>query len=77
MERKTRERNRERKPGRAANRPAAGAEPMTAAQRSYLRTLSEESGVPFEGNLTRADAARRIAELQDRASRLKEENRKR
>jgi hypothetical protein len=41
-----------------------GEEPMTGAQRSYLKTLSEEAGEPFDDNLTKADASRRIDELQ-------------
>jgi len=50
--------------------------PMTAAQRSYLKTLSEEAGVPFEGDLSRAEAARRVDELQDRVERLRGERKK-
>jgi hypothetical protein len=41
-----------------------GDEPMTGAQRSYLKTLSEEAKVPFEENLTKAEASKRIDELQ-------------
>jgi len=41
-----------------------GEEPMTGAQRSYLKTLSEEAGQPFDESLTKADASRRIDELQ-------------
>lgn len=41
-----------------------GEEPMTGAQRSYLKTLSEEAGQPLDENLTKADASRRIEELQ-------------
>lgn len=41
-----------------------GDEPMTGAQRSYLKTLSEEAKVPFDENLSKADASRRIDELQ-------------
>jgi hypothetical protein len=41
-----------------------GDEPMTGAQRSYLKTLSEEAGVPFDEHLTKAEASRRIDELQ-------------
>ena len=41
-----------------------GDEPMTGAQRSYLKTLSEEAKVPFDDNLSKADASRRIDELQ-------------
>lgn len=46
-----------------------GDEPMTGAQRSYLKTLSEEAKVPFDENLTKAEASRRIDELQKRTGR--------
>lgn len=41
-----------------------GDEPMTGAQRSYLKTLSEEAKQPFDENLSKAQASRRIDELQ-------------
>ena len=41
-----------------------GDEPMTGAQRSYLKTLSEEARVEFDDSLTKAEASRRIDELQ-------------
>ena len=41
-----------------------GDEPMTGAQRSYLKTLSEEAKVDFDATLTKAEASRRIEELQ-------------
>jgi hypothetical protein len=41
-----------------------GDEPMTGAQRSYLKTLSEEAKQPFDETLSKADASRRIDELQ-------------
>ncbi len=46
-----------------------GDEPMTGAQRSYLKTLSEEAKVPFDDRLTKAEASRRIDELQKRTGR--------
>jgi len=46
-----------------------GDEPMTGAQASYLRTLSQEAGEPFDESLTKADASRRIDELQQRTGR--------
>jgi hypothetical protein len=46
-----------------------GDEPMTGAQRSYLKTLSDEGNVPFEENLTKAEASRRIDELQAKTGR--------
>ena len=41
-----------------------GDEPMTDAQRSYLKTLSEEAHQPFDDSLTKAQASQRIDELQ-------------
>jgi hypothetical protein len=41
-----------------------GDEPMTGAQRSYLKTLSEEAHQPFDESLTKAQASQRIDELQ-------------
>ena len=46
-----------------------GDEPMTGAQASYLRTLSQEAGEPFEEGLSKADASKRIDELQQRTGR--------
>jgi Protein of unknown function (DUF3072) len=41
-----------------------GDEPMTGAQRSYLKTLSEEAKQDFDDTLSKADASLRIEELQ-------------
>lgn len=41
-----------------------GDEPMTGAQRSYLKTLCEEAKAPFDDSLTKAQASLRIDELQ-------------
>jgi Protein of unknown function (DUF3072) len=41
-----------------------GDEPMTGAQRSYLKTLCEEAKQPFDESLSKAQASRRIDELQ-------------
>jgi hypothetical protein len=49
-----------------------GDEPMTGAQRSYLKTLSDEAKVPFEENLTKAEASKRIDELRQQSDRLAE-----
>jgi uncharacterized damage-inducible protein DinB len=46
-----------------------GDEPMTAAQASYLRTLSDQASEPFEEDLTKAEASRRIDQLQQRTGR--------
>ncbi len=47
-----------------------GDEPMTGPQASYLSTLAQEAGedLPEEG-LTKAEASRRIEELQERTGR--------
>jgi Protein of unknown function (DUF3072) len=42
-----------------------GDEPMTGAQRSYLKTLCEEAKVDFDDQLTKAQASKRIDELQE------------
>ncbi len=46
-----------------------GDEPMTGAQRSYLQTLSQEAGEPFDDSLNKADASKRIDELRQRTGR--------
>ena len=46
-----------------------GEEPMTGAQASYLETLSEEAGEPFDDTLSKADASKRIDELQSTTGR--------
>jgi hypothetical protein len=44
-----------------------GDEPMTGAQASYLKTLSEEAKQPeaYDNELTKAEASERIDELQE------------
>ena len=46
-----------------------GDEPMTGAQASYLRTLSQEAGEDFDEGLTKAEASKRIDELQEKTGR--------
>lgn len=46
-----------------------GDEPMTKAQESYLRTLSNQAGEDLDPTLTKAQASQRIDELQDRTGR--------
>ncbi len=46
-----------------------GDEPMTSSQASYLQTLCQEAGEEFDQNLSKADASRRIDELQERTGR--------
>ena len=46
-----------------------GDEPMTGAQASYLKTLSDQANEAFDEALTKAEASRRIDELQQRTGR--------
>ncbi len=48
-----------------------GDEPMTGAQASYLKTLSEEAGEEFDESLTKGDASKRIDALQEKTGRGK------
>ena len=48
-----------------------GDEPMTGAQASYLKTLSEQADEPFDPEMNKADASKRIDELQERTGRGK------
>ena len=49
---------------------ATGDEPMTGAQRSYLQTLAREAGEEVPDDLTKADASKKIDELQTKSDRL-------
>ena len=53
------------------NEWVTGDEPMTGAQASYLKTLSEEAGEPFDDSITKAAASERIDELQAKTGRGK------
>ena len=47
-----------------------GEEPMTGAQRSYLSTLASEAGETVDDDdLTKAEASKRIEELQEKTGR--------
>jgi hypothetical protein len=48
-----------------------GDETMTGAQASYLKTLCDEAGEEFEPTLSKAQASKRIDELQQRTGRGK------
>lgn len=48
---------------------STGGEAMTGAQMSYLKTLSDEAGEPFNEGLTKAEASKRIDELKTRLGR--------
>jgi len=58
--------------GNAAKDPedwVTGDEQMTGAQASYLKTLSEEAGQKFDDGLSKAEASKRIDELQHETGR--------
>ncbi len=46
-----------------------GGEPMTGAQKSYLKTLSDEAGEETDENLSKAEASKKIDELQHKTGR--------
>ena len=46
-----------------------GGETMTGAQASYLKTLCEEAGTPFDPELSKADASKMIDTLQAQTGR--------
>ena len=64
--------NTDREPGlrRDPDEWKTGDEPMTAAQRSYLETLSRETNISVPDDLTKADASKLIDELRERSPRL-------
>ena len=68
-------RKNERDPAEDSNRikdPAdwtTGDEPMTGAQESYLNTLASEAGESVAEDLTKAEASRRIDDLQEKTGR--------
>ncbi len=46
-----------------------GSEEMTGAQRSYLNTLAQEAGEDIGDDLTKAEASKKIDELQQKTGR--------
>ena len=54
------------------NEWTTGDESMTGAQRSYLKTLSDEAGEELDEGLTKAEASKKIEELQDKTGRGKD-----
>ena len=46
-----------------------GNESMTGPQASYLRTLAQEAGEPFDESLSKAEASKKIDELQGKTGR--------
>ena len=59
----------ERRPEKDPKDWVTGDEAMTGPQESYLRTLAQEAGEQIEGTLTKAEASRRIEELQRKTGR--------
>lgn len=51
------------------NEWTTGGEPMTGAQHSYLKTLSDEAGEELDENLSKAEASKKIDELQHKTGR--------
>ena len=51
------------------NEWVTGDEPMTGAQKSYLKTLSDQAGEDLDESLNKADASKKIDELQDKTGR--------
>jgi hypothetical protein len=47
-----------------------GDEPATGPQRSYLETLAREAGEEVPADLSKADASKKIDELQDKSDRV-------
>ncbi len=46
-----------------------GDEPMTGPQESYLRTLAQEAGEGVDPNMTKAEASKKIDDLQEKTGR--------
>ena len=51
-----------------------GDEPMTGAQRSYLHTLAGEAKEEIDENMTKAEASKKIEELQEVTGRGKKQD---
>ncbi len=47
-----------------------GDEPATGPQKSYLETLAREAGADVPDDISKADASKRIDELQERSDRV-------
>ncbi len=59
-------------PGNPAKDPddwVTGDEQMTGPQASYLKTLAQEAGEEFDPELTKAEASKKIDELQHETGR--------
>ena len=72
MPRKTKSKPADERPSNTVKDPdewTTGEEPMTGAQESYLHTLASEAGEEVEPGLTKAEASKRIDELQQKTGR--------
>ncbi len=72
MSNKSDQRNTQQQQSNAVKDPndwTTGDEPMTGAQASYLHTLASEAGVEVPDNLTKAEASKKIEELQAKTGR--------
>jgi hypothetical protein len=56
-------------PEKAPEEWVTGDETMTGPQKSYLETLCREAGEEFDPTLSKAEASRRIEELQQKTGR--------
>ena len=59
----------QRRPEKDPEEWVTGDEPMTGPQESYLKTLSREADEAVDPGLTKAEASRRIEELQQETGR--------
>lgn len=56
-------------PAKDPDQWVTGDEPMTGPQASYLSTLAQEAGEEAPAGLSKADASKRIDELQEKTGR--------
>ena len=61
--------NEDRTPEKDPDDWVTGDEPMTGPQESYLQTLAREAGEEVDETLTKAEASKRIDELQEKTGR--------
>lgn len=64
--RPTAENTTQQEPPKAPEQWKTGNEPMTAAQAGYLKTLCRDTGEEFDSALTKAQASKKIQELQQK-----------
>ncbi len=56
-------------PEKPTDQWVTGQEPMTGPQTSYLQTLCREAGEEFDGSMTKAEASKKIEEVQSKTGR--------